>query len=400
MRCAVGLAVGLLLAALFAGCSSNSSSSDAPAAGKVHEAGWRFLHDTEAQEDIFSCQVCHGVDFRGNSPVPSCFSCHIGGPPFRIHPDPVEAALEWRFPVNHGTWARRDIRSCQGCHGREGGPGSNPRFDVPIGRLEQGCESAVGCHGNNGFEWGHNLGAGHPAFDPNAPLKQDQLHWYGTEIVYRVGGVAAPLYYLSHYDAGNLSGSCALCHGAGLGGGVGPSCLACHGSDPLANVAGCISCHGRPVEAPAAYLARLGRADTRDPVFLGEVTRREEVVIDDPASGTRAARVGHLQHDAIPFAQRDSQEDCRVCHVEPQGDPEDPDFINDPRRNVNRHHLLVGTPIPAGSVAPCLAQGTCDVGDIYFCDSCHAFQLNPDTGLFEILVPRDCAECHTDLFPQ
>ncbi len=405
MRSAFGLALTILLAGLLWGCAENTGNSDAPAPGQVHEPGWRFLHDSEATRDIFSCRVCHGVRFQGSGPVPACTDCHIGGPPFVVHPERPQPTFEWSFPANHGDFATRDIQSCQGCHGEPGGPGSNPRFNVfTDSDLEAGCESAAGCHSNAGFEWGHNPNAAHPAFDPNDPTKQDQLHWYGGEIVYTGTSVnqlgervpSTNIEYISHYNAGNLAGACSLCHGADLRGGVGPSCLSCHVTDPAADPTRCFSCHGRPVRPPAQWLTDVGRSEPLDPVFLDQVVRRAEVVVDtvlaDEVTQVRATRLGHLQHDALPPEQRDEEEDCRVCHTEPEGDPNDLDFINDPNRNVNKHHLVVGEVIPPDTVAPFP-----EVSPVYICQTCHAIGLNPDTGLFDFIIVRACGECHTDL---
>lgn len=419
---AIRLCVWSLLLFLVAGCGgggSSSSNSAAPRLNEAHEPGWRSIHDEAYARDPVRCQVCHGENFRGNGAVVSCFSCHIGGPPFQIHPPNLEASLEWRFPINQGIWASRDIKGCQGCHGEPGGPGSNPRINLPMGRLDQGCESTEGCHFNGGFEWGHNFGAAHPAYDPNAdpndPRKQDRMHWYGGKLTYRADGIEKTR-LLGHYDAGNLTGACTLCHGADLRGGVGPSCLNCHVSDPIANPSGCISCHGRPVASPQAYASQVGRLTPLDPVFLSEVSRRNEIVVDDPVSGTKAIRLGHLQHDSIPLEQRDTQEDCRVCHVEPAApvppDPNDPNFDQlqeefkraeaafevNPNRISNRHHLFLGRIIPPGSVAPFPSFNS--PGDSYSCKSCHITNIDPNTGTITTDVPRDCAECHTALFAE
>lgn len=82
-----------------------------------------------------SCKSCHGADLHGKEPAPSCFSssfdnqsCHASGPSAVPHP------LDGSFlnPANHGPAAKADLTVCQACHGQDGGPGSNPRFNIGI----------------------------------------------------------------------------------------------------------------------------------------------------------------------------------------------------------------------------------------------------------------------------
>lgn len=177
-----------------------------------HPAGFLTTHGAEALADIASCQLCHGADLNGIGAAVSCLSCHSGNFPFELHP------RDYRDPEDHGPAARASIKSCQGCHGQPGGAGSNPRFDVPIGSLEAGCESS-GCHSVN---------TAHPT--PSAP---DATNWYGTTV--------------SHYQVGDVQTSCTLCHGVFLEGGVGPACTDCHELPPTVYPTGCASCHGGPL---------------------------------------------------------------------------------------------------------------------------------------------------------
>lgn len=406
--------VWLVLLILVAGCGgggSSSSNSAAPRLNEAHEPGWRTIHDQAWAKDPVGCQACHGEDYRGSAAVVSCFSCHASGPPFVLHPPSIAADLPWGHPVNHGSAARRDIAACQGCHGQRGGPGSNPPFDVALRRLEAGCQSTLGCHNNlnspfASFENGHNPGAAHPV-KVTDPATQDLRHWYGETITYRSGGQDLS-YGISHADAGNLQGACTLCHGAGLQGGSGPACIVCHVKDPVANSKGCVSCHGGP--PPGSY--RDFAIASGRPELLPEheqYNRRFDFFNEASSNGK------HLQHEIIPADQRATQEDCRVCHAEPVApvppDPNDPNFeqaleefqrafdafVNDPNRNNNRHHLFVGTIIRDDSVAPFPPFNT--PGDIYFCQSCHIIAFDPITGI-NVVVPRDCAECHIDLIAQ
>jgi hypothetical protein len=274
----------LLLAAYAGGCSDSNSS--APPPGEPHPAGFVLLHADQAQADLASCQVCHGVDFRGSGEAVSCFSCHAfnSAPPFTIHPadwtDPfvdhrafasangfstcaVAACHGAQQPVPlggttgpscatatftnsagqtrschaggpgvaphpldgsylsgavHGPDAKADLTVCQNCHGQQGGPGTNPRFN-------DGIVSA----GGNGCENCHNDLTAHPSVGA-----REAVNWFDVGV--------------THSDVGNLTVACGLCHGVALDGvsGVGPACTACHTVDPVANPSGCVSCHNTP----------------------------------------------------------------------------------------------------------------------------------------------------------
>ncbi len=84
MRRIVMLLCLVLLVVISYGCSD--SSSDAPAVGEVHPANWLTTHGADANDDLRSCQGCHGLDFNGSGDAVSCYSCHLGGPPFATHP--------------------------------------------------------------------------------------------------------------------------------------------------------------------------------------------------------------------------------------------------------------------------------------------------------------------------
>jgi predicted CxxxxCH...CXXCH cytochrome family protein len=115
----------------------------------------------------------------------------------------------------HGPDAKADLTFCQQCHADPsgGGPGSNPRFNVPLGNLANGCEDC------------HQVNTAHPV-----PL------W-----------AAAPPN--SHKTAGNLAVACALCHGANLQGGVGPACAICHTAGSPLDLVNCTSCHNDPPDS-------------------------------------------------------------------------------------------------------------------------------------------------------
>lgn len=387
------------------GCT-NSANSNAPASTAAHEAGWLLKHDSAAKNDLFGCQVCHGVSFTGNSPVPSCFQCHLSGPPFFVHPPSPEPALDWSHPVNHGSLAKADIKACQGCHGRLGGPGSNSPFETALGGLEKGCNSITGCHNNNdlinAFSNGHNNRAAHPAYDPNGLNKQDRMHWYGENIAYRTAN-GAPLknYLINHHNAGNMSTACALCHGAKLKGhaegGVGPACTDCHVLDPIAYPSRCVSCHGPlpglqqtgPPLKPSQLAALAGRTDFQvTPAFqtftnqmTARMKRDPSYIVINPATPLSALyyapagfvsftsavnlsnRSSHLHHDTLPCKDRLDNSTCSACH-------------ND-KPNIERHHDLM------------LSAG---LG----CTNCHKITLS--NGVFSLGNFADCRDCHLENF--
>jgi predicted CxxxxCH...CXXCH cytochrome family protein len=232
------------VAALFLwGCGS--AGSDAPSfdiTDGAHPAGWVASdggdHRLEFRDRPGQCPQCHGDDIlqpvvpggSGGIARVGCSMtsfegtiCHANGHLPRIAPHP----LPFTNPALHGPLAKAGLDgqsgliSCQQCHATsQGGAGSNPRFNAKIGALANGCEDC------------HNLNAAHPSSNP-----PDSAPWRGP---------------FTHADARNLSGACALCHGAApaLSGGSGPPCSSCHVASPLSNF-NCSSCHGNPPDGAA-----------------------------------------------------------------------------------------------------------------------------------------------------
>lgn len=376
----------LLVALMLLSCGADENPA-APAAGNAHPPRWLNAHPEAYLVDAVRCQVCHAVDFLGQSHVVSCARCHFGGgPPFVKHPPPIVERLSWGHPVNHGVWAEANLFMCQGCHGEPGGPGSNPLFQQPYENMERGCASTEGCHGRPNapfepFNNGHNPLVAHPSFNPEAG--QDQMNWYGTSILYLDDAGVQREHFIAHINAGNVQQSCTPCHGANLEGGVGPACTACHVVSPVANPSGCTSCHGNLLESPLSYAARVGRNDL-DERFLNRVLQ----------DGIHGGIVGirpqpHGTHALLP--PDPAGERCAECHRRGEDEIEDP--INDPRTNPNKHHLLDFRDqiIPVGTAAPFGVPG-----EPYECNSCHSFVLIG--GEFTIVPdPHDCASCHSGL---
>lgn len=265
-----------------------------------HPAGWSdpAQHGAAAKDTpgpgrgLERCRACHGSDFKGIGTAASCFACHATAPhspaPWRIFagspsthrhtdtnslnaqtcalchlnnarlvtPVPVPPGatpgcfnnslchgnvgaphvVPFTDPALHGPPAKADLTFCQGCHGQSGGPGSNPRFNIPIGSLATGCEGA-NCH---------NVGTAHP--DPAKGF----TFWAG------------------HRTAGNLAVACALCHGATLGGGTGPACSTCHTIGSPLTIGNCGSCHGNPPPPPAEANFTHREHDTLAPNLTGK----------------------------------------------------------------------------------------------------------------------------------
>jgi predicted CxxxxCH...CXXCH cytochrome family protein len=216
--------------------STDCSSTQCHPTAAAHPVNWQGTNDgtinylsthRNALNQNTTCVLCH--DFTKGRPAPnpaapSCFSagftnadgsttgCHFNGPG-------APHALPFTEADLHGPEAKADLRYCQQCHAEPsgGGPGSNPRFNVAVGNLVNGCED---CHSQN---------TAHPF-----PA------WSG----------AAPN---SHKTAGNHTAACALCHGANLqgpaDGGVGRACRDCHAAGSPVDLSNCTSCHNDPPDS-------------------------------------------------------------------------------------------------------------------------------------------------------
>ena len=226
------------------GCSAVGCHPDAGA----HPVRWQGSTDVtpdyvsshrRSSKQNTACSLCH--DFTEgrtapNSTAPSCFSsdfrnaddvlsgCHPGG-------FGAPHAIPFTDAALHGPEAKADLTYCQECHATpsDGGPGSNPRFNVPIGSLTNGCEDC------------HSVLTAHP-----------YPSWMGV-----IGN--------SHKTADHFQTACTLCHGVNLlgaaEGGVGKACNECHlASDPLVDL-NCTSCHNNPPDdAPLAGSLRPNRS--------------------------------------------------------------------------------------------------------------------------------------------
>ena len=222
----------------FDGGSVGVACSACHTAAGAHPTDWQGTDDTLASNNHLSshrsagnlntaCSICH--DFTQgrtapNSAAPSCFSAsftNANGNTTTCHPTgpgaPHAVGAAWLDPSGHGAEAKQDLTYCQGCHAQPASGGTNPRFNVAIGNLTNGCEDC------------HNDGTAHPSVGT-----RDSRHWYGT---------------YTHSTAQNFATACALCHGADLGGGAGPACSSCHTAGSPLTLTACTSCHNTPPDS-------------------------------------------------------------------------------------------------------------------------------------------------------
>jgi len=212
-------------------CSSCHPDATAHPTDWVRADNPSYFHSIVSSQTISgSCARCHSTAAPGPgvapfTTAPSCFSssfqnangttatCHANGPGAPGH------VLPFTDPVLHGPVAKSDLTYCQGCHASVGGAGSNPRFNVPLGSLAQGCETC------------HNPWTAHPSgvdrwtfdIDVNYPARR------------------------THFGSSNVLAACKLCHDVEVGdsGGDAPACTGCHATtNPF--TLDCAACHGNP----------------------------------------------------------------------------------------------------------------------------------------------------------
>jgi hypothetical protein len=231
----------------------NCASTSCHPAARAHPTNWQgtndiadpFTHSSThrtVNNTIIdsACSLCHNTVSTGTGALtgaPSCYSasfqnsdggttgCHPTGPGNAPH------VVPFTDPNLHGTAAKADLTYCQQCHAESGGAGSNPRFNVAVGNLVNGCEDC------------HIAGAAHPPAVPvGTPGIPSVDRW-----TFR-GDLTSTR--RTHFAAGNVMTACTLCHGANLNGtgGTGPSCLTCH-ADTVQFALNCNACHGTPPSA-------------------------------------------------------------------------------------------------------------------------------------------------------
>ena len=213
-----------------------SGSPHAPIPWKTYPAPTHTdTVDDEAGSNAAVCALCHTAGANLRNPIittyspgkPGCFNstlCH----------DLLRHPLGWAQPENHASTAKANLTYCQQCHAdnRLGGPGSNPRFNVLLGRLVDGA--------NTGCEVCHVPLAAHPAV-----LRIPAIFGAITTIT----PLGTPWYLHCKISPSGFN-ACTRCHGAnldGVGGVAGATgCTFCHRNGLPNTLKNCTSCHGRP----------------------------------------------------------------------------------------------------------------------------------------------------------
>jgi predicted CxxxxCH...CXXCH cytochrome family protein len=310
-----------------------------------------------------ACAICHStaIPSSGPSPLsaaPPCAECHADG--FVAHAFP--------FVASHLAAAKADLTVCQRCHSDNptGGPGSDPRFNVPfpqfsvVGTANNGCES---CH---------------------------------------VAYTAHPVPWLDHMTAGNIFGACALCHGASLEGGTNaPACTTCHsnahavpypdhGAAALADPTVCELCHGQ--DLAGEYGPACATCHTLAPLTNAGCTscHNEPPNGGAPVGNQYANRAGqHAGHLGLPTAGIG----CATCHPDPataQGATQH--YADAKLRQAPATVTLSATyQAKTGTLA---FQGNGLTGGTCSAVSCHGGQQTPNWLTGTIDVNTQCTACH------
>jgi predicted CxxxxCH...CXXCH cytochrome family protein len=254
------------------------------------------------------------------------------------------------------------------CHGAtlpSASPRAAPRWTAPFATAR-----CAGCHDFPPTAAGHpqatDCATCHPGtVDANGALKPGGDHLNGV-----VDGIAQhPSGYASRASAafhgpdavaflqGRLGvRDCKACHGADLGGGVGPSCTACHAAAGWATPtwqANCTFCHGTPTKA-----------------FVTARDLNQAAPPPDVGGATAGAKVGaHALHLAGTVTTNVA---CATCHAVPAAAA--------PLEHVDGE----ATVTLAGYDA---AKQTCAT-------ACHGVSDSPVSPAWTGAIARDCTGCH------
>jgi predicted CxxxxCH...CXXCH cytochrome family protein len=192
---------------LLVGCAQEREPCTDCEVQGVHRADYDHAKDVAARGyDLPTCQGCHGEDFAGNGPAPSCLSCHEKGP-----------------------------TACDTCHENPPTTAAHPAH------LAQGL-ACMECHVTPTTWDGH--ASGRPV---SGPAKVTQPSWNGERCtnVY-CHGTAQP-----RWTGGATEAACGSCHGVPPPSHARNECAECH--TPAKHVDGkldvgltCTSCHASP----------------------------------------------------------------------------------------------------------------------------------------------------------
>jgi predicted CxxxxCH...CXXCH cytochrome family protein len=381
------------------GCSS--PNSDAPGTNQAHPPGYIMTHGADVFASLTDCKSCHGADLTGNGePVPSCFSCHDGGPPFSVHP------LPYTDPEEHGLAARANQLLCRGCHGRaennfDGGAVSDPDlYDNPAGSCSAAaCHPSAKAHPTN---WQGANDDRDPSYDATHRTISLETVNKSCSLCHKIDGPGAgPLPDApSCFSAGhtNRDGITTGCHSGGPGF-TAPHELPYtdpvdHGAEAKANLGSCQQCHGTPgtIQFEGAIASTSCSAAQCHPNARAHPTNWQGS--NDP---TTIYASSHRTAGSLDTA-------CAICHnVEsdaPGPHPRAPscftaNFTNSDGSATGCHSSGPGAPhaIPFTSGA---VHGPEAKKDLAYCQQCHG---SPGTIQFNGgSAPTGCStnQCHAD----
>jgi len=277
-----GIPLLLLALVIAAGCADQRAATEAP-----HPEDWVLTHGPQAQKDLNGCAPCHGSDYRGGGDVVGCFSCHVEGPPFAIHPRAwVKAADDHQRFAETLSWTACATAACHGTNlfggsgSGETGPScfanladchvSGPPAPHPFPYIEpssHGPEArdrqayCQNCHGRPPRDFGGGF-VGDPKILGSARARCSQSACHPAAKAHPTGwqgedDAPDPANYSSNHRSVRPSGidtGCALCHNTkGPGAGPEPGAPSCFAAT-FANSAGASTgCHPQgPGVAPHA----------------------------------------------------------------------------------------------------------------------------------------------------
>ncbi|MBU1710490.1 MAG: hypothetical protein KKE17_10845 [Proteobacteria bacterium] len=444
----------LLLAVFLTSCSDRPP--EAPLADKAHPESWILTHNVEATLGLDKCRTCHAQDLSGGKVTPSCFACHIEGPPFLIHPsawsNPLADHQSFQESINWTSCATAachgaDLRSGQEsvetgpscftaeCHA-DGPPAphvipyTNPADHGQEAKASQlACRN---CHGQPPFDFNGGF-VTDPAIlnKPNGSCTATDCHpdarahptnWQGTN------EDKDPSYTSTHRSSNQTTiiNSCVLCHktdGVGIGPLTGaPSCFSASFTNPDNSTNDChssgpgIAPHALPFTQPAQH----GPEAKEDLAFCQNCHGTSGTVLFDgniaptacslchPASGAHPTRwqgtnditadysASHRTAGSIGSA-------CTICHNvvadAPGPHPNAPNcfedfFSNSDGSTTVCHPGGPGEPhaIPFSDAA---LHGPEAKSNLAFCRECHATAgSNPRFNLAFTTFANGCETCH------
>ena len=142
-------------------CHNQSSAAPHSMGSTWLNAGTGF-HGTDAKSDLASCQGCHGtpgtINFNGGSAPTACSTCHTAS---KAHPTDWQGLRTINgVTITHRTSGNRDV-ACAICHNTTG-PGTGPNPSAPScfsASFTNALGQARSCHSGGPGSAPHALGA-------------------------------------------------------------------------------------------------------------------------------------------------------------------------------------------------------------------------------------------------